>query len=151
MEEKIKVFKDIGLDFNAKRKKDKRLSAQRVKIPQTEEEKNASHEKWMQMYEQLKAFKEENGQSLPPSRPRTPLFAWVQKQRNDYKKFIAGNPSEMTAIRSHYLNSIQFPFLATFKKISWDDRYEELKLYKAKHGNITVPKTYPGKTDVPKY
>jgi hypothetical protein len=111
----------------------------------SEEEKAAAHEQWMKMYFELKAFKEKNGNALPPCTPRTPLYAWAQKQRNDYKKFLSGSISDMTALKVHYLNEIQFPFSATRLTVPWDERFEELKLYKAKYGNILVPRSYPGK------
>lgn len=97
------------------------------------------------MYDQLSEFKEKHGRSLPPRKPRTPLLRWVEKQRTDYKKLLAGKRTDMTTLRVRYLNAIQFPFLSTVQNVSWDDRYEEVKLYKAKYGNILVPYSYPGK------
>ncbi len=141
MEEKIKAFKDIGLDLFAKRK---RLSKNKKKAL-SEEKMAAVHEEWMQMYEQLTEFKEKHGHSLPPRNPRTTLLRWVEKQRTDYKKLLAGKRTDMTTFRVRYLNAIQFPFLSTVQNVSWDDRYEEVKMYKAKYGNISVPESYPGK------
>lgn len=100
----------------------------------------------MEMYNQLKDFRQKNGHSLPPqNNPRTPLYNWVAQQRIQYKKLLAGERTAMTPQRVRYLNVIQFPFLSTVHNVSWDDRYEELKLYKAKYGNIVVPRTYPGR------
>lgn len=132
----------------AKRKKNV-ISAGKKVQPLSEEEKAAAHEQWMQMYFELKAFKEKNGNALPPCTPRTSLYTWVQKQRNDYKKFLSGATSDMTALKVHYLNEIQFPFSATRLKVPWDERFEELKRYKAKYGNILVPRSYPGKILIP--
>lgn len=129
----------MGLDVFSER------SEPKVRVL-TEEEKAVANEEWMQMYNQLKDFREKNGHSLPNQRkPRTPLYNWVDRQRNQYKKLLKGKKTDMTPQRVRYLNAIQFPLLPSRQKISWDDRYEELKSYKAKYGNIVVPRSYPGR------
>lgn len=128
-EEKIKAFENIGLDLFAKRYETKALE----------------REEWMQMYNLLKDFQKKNGHVSPPKQAGDPLYIWVTKQRHEYNKRISGKPSNITALRIRYLSAINFQFLATKQNIPWDDRYEELKLYKAKYGNVLVPRSYPGK------
>jgi hypothetical protein len=151
MEEKIRVLSDIGVDVSASCRLGifERLADKNGNLGPTEEEKATAQEEWMQMYDQLKDYKEKSGLSLPPVSPYTPLVKWVKRQRNEYQRLIAGKTSDMTAQRIHYLNEIQFPFIPTIKQISWDDRYEELKLYKEKHGNVAVPAHHPGKNCIP--
>jgi hypothetical protein len=69
---------------------------------------------------------------------------WFNKQRRQFKLFISGQQSEMTAIRLHALNQVQFPFGQIRVRVPWEKRYEELQQYKAKHGNVLVPRDLPG-------
>ena len=51
----------------------------------------------------------------------------------------------MTNLRIRYLNEIQFPFNPTRVKIPWEERFSELKQFKAKYSNCLVPRGYKGK------
>jgi len=138
-EEKIEKLVGIGFDFMKRRKS--KLTPRKIL---TEEEKNIAFEEWTKMYTLLKSFKEENGHCVPPARPITPLRTWMEKQRVDYKKYIAKKESSMTGLKISFLNEIDFPFTSTVVKIPWEERYAELKRFKAKYGNTMVPQGYTG-------
>lgn len=124
------------------------MSSNKKKATLSETEKTEEQEKWNEMYEKMKTFKEEHGHCLPPSKPWTSLRSWMEKQRNEYKKMISGTPSEMTSLKIRFLNEIQFPFTSTRVKVPWEERFEELKRFKDKYGNCSVPRGYQGRLGI---
>jgi hypothetical protein len=145
-EEKLAKLQDIGFDFFSRRKSDQRVAVNKTSPPpMSDEQKAEQQEKWSEMYDQMKAFKEKNGHCIPPSKPTSGLRTWMERQRSEYKKYIVGNHSSMTSLRIRYLNELQFPFNPTRVKIPWEERFEELKQFKAKYGNCLVPRGYTGK------
>ena len=61
-------------------------------------------------------------------------------------------PSQLDKYRIDKLNEIDFQWsLQSWKTISWDDRYEALKQYKAKHGHVIIPRNHPEFKEWPKY
>ena len=94
---------------------------------------------WNERYEELKDFKDQQGHCNVPHKyqPNKALGNWVQKQRQNYKLMLEGSKSgRMTEERVEKLENIGFEWN---KKDIWDMRLEELKLFKAQHGNCNVP------------
>ncbi|KAL7564259.1 hypothetical protein ACA910_014325 [Epithemia clementina (nom. ined.)] len=91
-------------------------------------------EKWFQMYEELKKYKEEHGHCVvPANRKGGSLGIWVNNQRQSYEGLKTINSE-----RFQLLEAIGFDW-AVHKE--WNDMYEQLKKYKEKHGHCLVPIT----------
>ena len=97
-------------------------------------QKGGQQQDWVDMYEQLKAYKEEIGDCNVPQR-KSKLGRWVQMQRERHKKGELGDDQ----IRC--LESIGFAWYAHIQ--SWMDMYEELKAYKEENGDCNVPLLTP--------
>jgi len=71
----------------------------------------AERRPWDYRFQQLVAYKEENGHCIVPQ--ITPeLGVWVKTQRSDYRKFTNGQKSGLTEERIERLKSIGFVFHA---------------------------------------
>lgn len=109
---------------------------------------------WSQRYEELKAYKAENGDCLVPRAyaPNPRLAGWVGTQRARYRQFMevkkAGKSNTssvgMTEEKILLLNGLGFAWSAKVSPVPWSQRYEELKAYKEEKGNCMVPTQYPG-------
>lgn len=67
------------------------------------------------------------------------VFGRVHHQRRQYQLYQKNDPKcTLTEERVKELRDAGFLF-----SYNWDERYEELKLFKAKHGHTVVPQTYP--------
>jgi hypothetical protein len=64
---------------------------------------------WAERFEQLLKYKEEHGHTLVPQH-YPELGQWVHGQRNDYRKFVRGQKSPMTAEKLGKLNETGFVF-----------------------------------------
>jgi hypothetical protein len=101
---------------------------------------------WDEMFEELKLFKAKHGHAnVPQSHADNPkLGQWVSKQRSGYRNYKAGNKQNnngMCEERITQLESIGFEWVseAASKKQTWNEMFEELKVFKAKHGHSNVP------------
>jgi len=111
---------------------------------------------WDSRYEELKDYVAEHGNALVPSEyeKNVPLSQWVLIQRKKYKNTQQGvkeEPDELSNIRKNRetmlsedriqrLNEIGFVW--DVHESQWLERLEELKVYKANHGDTLVPKDY---------
>ena len=97
-------------------------------------------EKWNYHYEELLAFKEENGHVLVPhTYPAKPHLArWVKRQRRQYKLYIGGDKkSTMTEGRINILNEIGFVWDS--HEVIWNERFNQLVSYRQQFGHCRVP------------
>jgi len=67
------------------------------------------------------------------------LYNWIMSQRVEYKKLASDGRSKLTAAKIQRLNDVGFSFAKRPKYLKWDDRLEQLKEYKAKHGHLKIP------------
>ena len=90
---------------------------------------------WEQNYTELTKFSKQNGHCLVPyDYPQNKsLGLWVQYQRN--------NKRRLTPERLELLKKINFDW--NRRASMWDQRYEELQLFKKEHGSCDVPTNYP--------
>lgn len=99
----------------------------------------ANDTNWNGMLEDLKKYKEENGNCRVPYRKKdySQLANWVSRHRQLYKK---GNLSED---RISKLNEVGFVWDATSdNEAKWNEQFEKLKQYKKEHGHCRVPYNY---------
>ena len=107
---------------------------------------------WDEMFEELKLFKEKHGHADVSRRryaDNPKLGNWVRTQRQSYRNYKAGNKQKSDGIceeRIIKLESIDFKWVseAASKQQTWDERFEELKLFKMIHGHTNVPQSYEG-------
>ncbi|KAL3921249.1 MAG: hypothetical protein SGILL_002844 [Bacillariaceae sp.] len=124
---------------------------------------NVQHS-WEDMFEQLKAYKNEHGDCLVAKRyKRNPkLGQWVGKQRDRYKKMLAlqskGDSAETKKSQKNYwdivtpltqpqlesLNDVGFVWQANNIKGDWQRMFEKLKEYKAENGTCNVSQKATG-------
>jgi hypothetical protein len=63
-----------------------------------------------------------------------------QTQRHMYSKLVHGQETSMTPERLRLLNSIRFQWVRkTTECLKWEDRFEQLKQFREKHGHLRIP------------
>lgn len=89
---------------------------------------------WDDHFEELLIFKEKYGHSnIPHTNTFNPTLGdWVRRQREAYRLKTISQP------RINKLNSIGFVWDRF--KTAWDKRFEELLIFKDKHGHVNVPR-----------
>lgn len=103
---------------------------------------------WDRRFHELCEFKQEHGHCDVPQNYalNSSLGIWVNKQRMEHKNRVDGNASSLNDERLHRLQSIGFRWGKRKGQASWDEKYEELKEYKARFGNCHVPTKYKENT-----
>lgn len=101
---------------------------------------------WEERLEELKAYKMVHGDANVPtlSKENPSLGHWVHDQRKQYRLFNEKKQTAMTLSRIEQLESVGFKWAlqrhTTMK--SWNERFDELKLYLAEKGDCNVPIRY---------
>ena len=114
-------------------------------------------ERWFERYDELKAFKKENGHCrVPHNHPNKPLYNWTIRQKTHYR-FLMQNDNPRRAKtkqkscfvrypeRIKVLNDIGFEWELDGWTDTWEQRFEELVEYYEENGNCLVPYAYMGK------
>ena len=98
---------------------------------------------WNDLHRLLVEYEAEHGNCLVPTvYPKNQaLGTWVANQRAQYRLRREGKHSFLTEERIKKLEDLGFEWSPLGN--SWDDRYDELDVYKNKHGNCLVPHHYP--------
>lgn len=111
--------------------------------------------RWNQRFEELKAYKNEKGDCLVPTKypKNTKLARWVGNQRQHYRLYMqakeegAVDPQAggMNEERIQKLESIGFCWFARVDAMGevWAARLKELASYRDEHGHCNVPRNYP--------
>mmetsp|Transcript_6667 Transcript_6667/g.8428 ORF Transcript_6667/g.8428 Transcript_6667/m.8428 type:complete len:161 (+) Transcript_6667:2-484(+) len=102
------------------------------------------------MFEALQQFKTKHGHTdVPGNYEVNPkLGDWVRRQRDGYCCYQSGYHNGkcrgMNEDRIRRLKSIGFDWVSkyTIKKQIWNERFEELKQFKAKYGHTDVPRRH---------
>lgn len=76
----------------------------------------------------------------------TSLGTWVNKQRMEQKNRTEGKNSSLNDSRMERLQSVGFRWAKRKGQASWDEKFDALVAYKAKHGNCHVPTKYKDNT-----
>ncbi|KAL7505829.1 hypothetical protein ACHAXN_003267 [Cyclotella atomus] len=103
-----------------------------------------SHTSWEERFEELKAYKRENGHAnVPKVYSKNPsLGYWVNEQRFQYRRLQKKKSSYMTEDKIKALNSLDFKWSLRETNGSWNNWLAELKAYKDQHGDVDVPLKY---------
>ncbi|GFH44504.1 hypothetical protein CTEN210_00978 [Chaetoceros tenuissimus] len=96
---------------------------------------------WLDKFQQLVEYKSKYGHCNVPSKheENQSLGNWVSATRSQYKH------SSLSKERINMLNDIGFEWTAPQQQRRddvWNDKLEQLKLYKSKHGDCNMPQTY---------
>ena len=96
---------------------------------------------WKESYEQVKAFYQKHGHfEITRSDPlHRSLGNWCATQSRSYRKGTL-HPGKVKL-----LNAINFKWREGVKTISWEERYENLREFKATFGHCNVPPDYSNK------
>lgn len=99
---------------------------------------------WERRFGELCEFKRAHGHCEVPQNfaENTSLGTWVNKQRMEQKNRIEGKNSSLNDSRLKRLVSIGFRWAKRKGQVSWDEKFNELVVYKAKVGNCHVPTKY---------
>uniref|UniRef100_A0A7R9W8J9 Helicase-associated domain-containing protein n=1 Tax=Pseudictyota dubia TaxID=2749911 RepID=A0A7R9W8J9_9STRA len=97
---------------------------------------------WNERLHALKNYKAEKGDCNVPLtyKPDRSLGAWVNTQRQEYRKFMMAKKSSMTASRIADLDALDFEWDPY--STSWSLRFDELRAFRRQHGHCSVPRTY---------
>ena len=118
------------------------------------DDKNANL-RWQQRLDELKAYKEQNGDCLVPHKyPQNPqLGRWVMNQRAHYRLYVKAKKEGKTDPAAGGMNEDRIAQLddagfawrtrPSADIDTWSYRLEELKAYKEQHGDCMVPRDYP--------
>jgi len=87
----------------------------------------AVHLRWKDRYEELLLYKEKNGNCLVPKSysPNPSLAHWVENQRKEYRRMIAGQKSSMTSEKVSALEGIGFVWNP--KDYEWEINFNSLR------------------------
>ena len=99
--------------------------------------------KWNKNFNDLLEYKKKHGTTEVPPSQHTPLSYWVTQQHKEYQKVQEGKPSRLTLQKVQQLTDLGFIFRQVAKSFTWEQRIEQLKQYRQKHGHIRVPKSDP--------
>ena len=99
-------------------------------------------EKWDYRLADLLAYRKKNGHCLVPHTypPDPQLARWVKRQRRQYKLMQEGKPSTMTLDRVELLEKSGFVWDS--HDVSWKEKIEDLRKFRAEHSNCLVPSNY---------
>jgi hypothetical protein len=86
---------------------------------------------WMEQYERLKAFRNENGHCCVPYASEGSLGRWAVTQRQTFRT------SQMRQDRKDLLNEIGFVWKA--QEENWMEQYDRLKAFRNEHGHCSIP------------
>lgn len=97
---------------------------------------------WSEKFEDLVEFRQYYGHCHVPHyyQRNAPLAQWVKRQRYQYKLKVDGKRSTLSDERVRLLNKIGF--IWNSHDAVWEERWNELLLYKRIHGDCIVPSNY---------
>ena len=99
--------------------------------------KQIKYTSWEKRFNELAVYKEKNG-NCNISQSQDALGKWVDTQRQFYKK------EKLSQERTTQLEGIDFNWALRQKSDDdrWEERFNELAVYKEKNGNCNVPKSH---------
>ena len=96
---------------------------------------------WDRRYQQLREFQKNHGHCHVPARKYPQLGVFVQNQRQEFRRYLAGNYTALTKERIDLLQLIKFEW-ARSQELTWEERRGDLEEYWQKVGNSDVPQDY---------
>jgi Helicase associated domain len=124
-EDKVRALKEIGFKWSIRKS-------------------NTCSSNWDNWLKQLKAYKDEHGDTdVPLKYPKNiALGAFVNRQRTEYRKVQQGVHSSLTEKRINSLNELGFKWQLRVSRTPWEQRLEELREFKEEFGHCNVPSSW---------
>jgi len=99
---------------------------------------NPRNSRWLQMYEELRRYKYEHGNTLVPH-AQSGLGAWVKRQQVQYTLYSRGDgtKSDLTEERVRSLNDLGF--IWSRRTNTWNENFQRLVSFRQKHGSCHIP------------
>jgi len=118
-------------------------TAQPYTLNSVDRKKYHSHA-WYDRMMELKAYKGEHGDCCVPQKYEInpSLGIWVNKQRMEYKLLQDKQKSSMTPTRLEALQNLGFVWAKRKGQATWDAKFQQLKEYRAEHGDCLIPTKY---------
>ena len=88
------------------------------------------------MYEELRRYKEEHGNTLVPHANHG-LGAWVKRQQVQYTMYSNGTKSDLSHERVRVLNELGFVW--SRRTNTWNENFQRLAKWKETNGSIHIP------------
>ena len=119
------------------------------KWARTENSKN--DQKWMEMFEALKVYKQQHGDCLVPNyyANHEKLGIWVKTQRYQYRLLNEGKrKAKISNERVNMLNNIGFVWdvykiIGEENRKSWDKNLQMVKMFRVQNSHCKIPSKYP--------
>jgi hypothetical protein len=105
--------------------------------------KLAKLDQWFERYQELCRFYQKHGHCLVPHNfeGNPALAQWVKRQRHQHKLKKQGRHSTLTDQREAALEQLHFVWDS--HGAIWDERFNDLLVFKKLHGHCNVPTTFP--------
>jgi len=97
---------------------------------------NPRNSRWLQMYEELRRYKEEHDNTLVPHFS-SGLGAWVKRQQVQYTLYSKGTKSDLSEVRVSMLNDLGF--IWSRRTNTWNENFERLTKWNEIHGSFHIP------------
>ncbi|GAX21474.1 hypothetical protein FisN_10Hh053 [Fistulifera solaris] len=128
-EEELAIKRSMIEKEEAEKKKQKEIREQKL-------QESVLHQKWLERYQELKAFHEKNGHfHVTLANGGQPLGDWMRDQRRRHKE------GKLPAIRKQLLDEIGFVWSYSV----WMDHYNQLVEFKNAHGHCRLPPSHENK------
>ena len=100
---------------------------------------------WNNWLKELQKYKDQHGDVNVPHKYKSnkALGAFVNRQRNEFRKLQQGLHSSLDQKRISDLESLGFKWSTRVPRTPWEKRFNELKQFKANFGHANVPTIYP--------
>jgi hypothetical protein len=100
---------------------------------------------WYQRLSELAAYKRQHGDCNVPQlyEPNRALGHWVNRTRENKKKFDAGHKSSLTTRQVQMIDELGFEWAKPRGETLWNIHFSELVAYKSSFGDTLVPTKSP--------
>mmetsp|Transcript_6646 Transcript_6646/g.9711 ORF Transcript_6646/g.9711 Transcript_6646/m.9711 type:complete len:482 (+) Transcript_6646:276-1721(+) len=142
-----KAHKSAGNDDEAKLEDSKCNDEEELPMATSKKQKVTNFEvQWLERLQDLRDYKEKNGDCLVSKSRDFRLGKWVARQRQEYKKMQQGKKSCLNEDRVNMLEAEGFVWIVRepYEQVPWNQRLSELAAYKEERGTCVVPKNTPG-------
>jgi len=146
--EQISMLGRAGFEWDPPKRKRGRNTADVIQTPvnpKMEKKQPSADEKWEAKFQELRQFKDENGDWDAPKGPLPiPLQNWISKQRNEYVLFIEGKSSTLTNERISLLEGEGFvwqqnkPKKYSREDEAWHECFRKLQEYIKEYNDMKV-------------
>jgi len=131
--EQAEMFDEIGVDWNT--------ISEVCKSGEGHLFTTSGDRSWDTKYSDLKDFKARHGHCtrFPPT--DADIRRWTDIQRDNFQNLMEGKDSSLTVEKLLMLEDLKFEFRRDVhkKNIKWERNFQNLLLFKAKHGHLNMP------------